>query len=191
MTNVEQIALQIKLILEAGKITSPKFVSIKNYRNQKGELSNYLFNLGMKYEDQKQKDLEQLTGFDTNGDTLLEQARLELIDAMVKNQSDDTRTAQSQAQIDSYIQIAPNVKMHKETGDLYITGFLVKKEVIEAIEYKAVNSRPLTIAKEKVKKLINSITAKYRSMSFTGITISGSEVRLNGGQVDFSEVEPQ
>ena len=44
--------------------------------------------------------------------------------------------------------------MHKETGELHLYGFVHQKVVIEPGVYKKVNSRHLTIEKNKLSKLV-------------------------------------
>jgi hypothetical protein len=55
---------------------------------------------------------------------------------------------------DTYVNLTgvKNCKVHKENGTVYVLGFSVsKKIVLEAGEYKEVNSLPLTIEKNKIR----------------------------------------
>ena len=45
------------------------------------------------------------------------------------------------------------VKPHKESGKLHLFGLLVSKNVRVAGEHKTVNKKPLTAAKDKIRKL--------------------------------------
>ena len=59
-TTISTKALQvIKAVKEATSksITGVSFVSVKNYTNSKGEVSNNLINIGIKYESAKKKDI--------------------------------------------------------------------------------------------------------------------------------------
>jgi hypothetical protein len=55
---------------------------------------------------------------------------------------------------DTYVNMAgcQNVKVHKESGLVYVLGVSINKTILEAGEYKEVKSRPLTIAKNKIRK---------------------------------------
>lgn len=175
-------ALQvIKAVKQATEksITGVSFVSVKNYTNKEGEVSNNLINVGIKYESAKQKDIAFLT--DLNIDevikdnnlksekTLLEQAKNELLAAF--NKPDENR---SQGQINAYTNIFAGVKVHNETGVLYIYGYRENKTVLVKGEYKQVNSKPLTIAKNELRKLL-------RTGKFTQYALEvGNTLKLNG-----------
>ncbi len=135
--------------LLAGQET-PTFVSIKNYQNNQGEISNYVINIGASYGNAKNKDTEFLS----------EPGNLAAIEfGSLAPYSEDARIAlltanlnpsnQSEAQTDTYTTICPNVRMHNDTGRIYIFGFKVSKTVLVEGVYPKVNSRPLTLAKEK------------------------------------------
>lgn len=48
--------------------------------------------------------------------------------------------------------LAKGIKVHKETGLLYINGFSVKKEIMEPGTYKTVNSSEKTLAKNALRR---------------------------------------
>jgi flagellar biosynthesis component FlhA len=172
----------LQAIVELSKISSGcKFVSIRNYRNNEGEVSNYLINVGLSVQDQKEKDLVKLNEAKFEN-PLLEKARIEMIETKTKNLNKETASNQSLAQTDAYVSIAPNVRLHKETYSFKVTGFKVKKEVIVPIEYKAVNSSPLTIAKKKVGKEINLLMDNFRQFSFENM--ENTTIKLNGETIE-------
>src|SRR5688572_26436947 len=80
----------LKTAFEAAKIGSARFVSIKNYHNQHGEISNYLINLGMKYADQRDKDINKLMMVSFEG--VKEVVRREMLAAKMDNTTDAYRT---------------------------------------------------------------------------------------------------
>lgn len=156
-------------------ITGVSFVSIRNYTNKQGEVSNNLINVGASYEKAKQKDIELLENLDATQYTfksapdLIEEARVELIKAFLK--PDENR---SQGQKDAYTNIVPGVKVHNETGVLYIYGYRENKTVLKEGEYKAVKSAPLTIAKNELRKLL-------RTGNFVNFGIeAGNTIKCNG-----------
>ena len=175
-------ALQvIKAVKEATEksITGVSFVSVKNYTNKQGEVSNSLINIGIKYESAKKKDIaflnelnieKAIAEFDLKSDkSLLEEARKELMVGFIKPEVN-----RSQGQINAYTTIFDGVKVHNETGVLYIYGYRENKTVLVKGEYKTVNSKPLTIAKDELRKLLK--TGKFTQYSLE----VGNTLKLNG-----------
>lgn len=171
-----QVINTIKGAIEKS-ITGVSFVSIKNYTNKQNEVSNNLINVGIKYESAKAKDIEFLTHLNLttienrkSSIELLEQARHTLIEAF-KNPNEN----RSNGQKDAYTHIFDGVKVHNETGVLYIYGYRENKTVVTAGEAKkAVNSAPLTIAKDELRKLL-------RTNKFTQYSLEvGNTIKANG-----------
>ena len=180
MTNLT-VSAKALLVIETIKnavtnsLTGVSFVSIRNYTNQNGETSNNLINVGISYENAKEKDIETLQKLDfkkhdfKSPNTLIEEARKELIAAFKK-----PNVARSNGQIDAYTHIFAGVKVHNETGELYVYGYRENKTVLVEGVYKSVNSAPLTIAKNELRKLL-------RTGKFTQYAIEiGNEIRANG-----------
>jgi len=160
--------------------TGVSFVSIKGYVNSNNEMSNNLINVGASYEKAKKADVETLQNLDlttikTATDLItLEKARTELINGLIAPDK-----ARSEGQIDAYFNICKGVKAHRETGELYIYGYREKKEVIVKGEYPTVNSRPLTIAKNELRKLLK--TGKFTQYKVSNI----DNMKLNGETLEF------
>lgn len=182
METISTKALQvIKAVKEAVEksITGVSFVSVKNYTNKQGEVSNNLINIGIKYENAKKKDIAFLNELNIEKAvkefglkselSLLEQAKKDLMVAFIK--PDQNR---SQGQINAYTTIFEGVKVHNETGVLYIYGYREKKEVLVKGEYKSVNSSALTIAKNELRSLLK--TNKYTQYALE----VGNTLKLNG-----------
>lgn len=171
-------ALQVLATIKGAtdkSITGVSFVSIRNYTNKFGEVSNNLINVGASYEKAKAKDIEFLENLNVNDYqfksdlTLIDEARKELIASFIKPSE-----SRSNGQKDAYTNIVAGVKVHNETGILYIYGYRERKEVLKAGEYPTVNSKPLTIAKDELRKLL-------RTGKFTQYALEiGNEVRANG-----------
>ena len=156
-------------------VTGVSFVSIRNYTNKFGEVANNLINVGASYEKAKQKDIEFLENlnfadYEFNSDlSLLDEARKELIASFIKPDKE-----RSEGQINAYTHIVKGVKVHNETGVLYVYGYREKKEVLTKGEYPIVKSRPLTIAKDELRKLL-------RTGKFTQYALEiGNTIRANG-----------
>jgi hypothetical protein len=155
-------------------VTGVSFVSIR-YTNKSGEVSNNLINIGASYENAKRKDITYLENIDTtahefkSAPDLIESARVALIEAFLK--PDENR---SNGQKDAYTQIVPGVKVHNETGLLYVYGYREQKTVLVKGEYKTVKSAALTIAKNELRKLLK--TGKFTQYSLE----LGNTIKANG-----------
>lgn len=157
----------IALVKEAvtKSITGVSFFSIKNYYSKtSGETSNYVINVGISYESSKGKDLKFLKNLNldtidlkkaglTSPLELLKEAKVDLMVGFIS--PDENR---SNGQINAYTPICNGVKVHNISGCLYIYGYRVSKTVvIESTEpKKKVNSAPLTIAKNQIRKLLRT-----------------------------------
>ena len=178
VVTVSQKALSVITTLKKAtdkSATGVSFVSIRNYTNKFGEVSNNTINVGASYENAKKKDIEfleniNLSEYEFKSDlSLLDEARKELIASFIK--PDENR---SKGQTEAYTHIVKGVKVHNETGVLYVYGYRERKEVLKAGEYPTVKSRPLTIAKDELRKLL-------RTGKFTQYALEiGNEVRANG-----------
>lgn len=178
-TGAEKIINSVKAAIRNSP-TGVSFVSIKGYENSKGEISNNRINVGMDYEKCKTLDIATLENLDlttvkTKTDLItLEKARTELINAFISPNKN-----MSNAQADAYTHLCKGVKCHNETGELYIYGYREHKEVLVKGEYPVVNSKPLTIAKDELRKLLR--TGKFTNFKVSNI----SNMRLNGDTLEF------
>lgn len=176
---------------EFSGLKSASFVGIKGYTNSVGEVSNHVVLTNFSYGNAVKKDLKKLklatekdkqNIADKSGLSLelINQAIDKLSQSFINNQNAETQSNQSKAQSEAYIKINSAMKLHKETKQLYIYALAVSKEVIEPAteEKKPVNSRPLTLAQNAVKKYFNFSTAKYRQFIVNPDTLSG--VNING-----------
>jgi hypothetical protein len=167
----------VNLIKGLANIKGVKFVAVKGYENANGEISNYVINCGASYGNAKQADLEALEnpeilkGIDFGSVAMYaEQARIALIEAIKKPSKG------SEAQTEAYLTVAPNVRLHLESGRLFVFGFTIpnSKVILKEGVYPSVNSAPLTIAKDKIRKVLKA--TKFRQFAFDKLTT----VRVNG-----------
>lgn len=147
-----------------------RFAAIKGYTNKSGEVADIVINLGASYGNAKEKDIEYLrtldvTKLDTTIDVeTLEQARIELLNSMIK--PSEVRSA---AQSDAYLTINQALKIHKDSLAIFVYGYCENKKVITKGEYKEVKSKPLTIAKNLIKKELR--TGKFRQYELNEIAM--------------------
>jgi hypothetical protein len=73
------------------------------------------------------------------------------------------------------------IKIHRETGVLYVNALTMGKDVITPGTYKVVNSAPKTIAKKKIENDLPS--GKFRLFKLPNIT----RARLNGDTMELVE----
>lgn len=178
----EQIADVIKTALNKS-LTNVTFCSVKNYTNEEGEVADYLINIGVNYQTAKQKDIKFLNELDV---TTMEwncpmvdiiKAKQELITSLEK-----PNEVRSQAQKDAYIHINEAIKVHTDTLELFVFGSKVKKTIVESVDYGADTRKPLTKAKDELRKLMKS--TKYRQFKFK---LNGMSVKTNGEEMIFEK----
>lgn len=183
METINNSTISIQVITNLIKVlskspTGVSFVSIKGYKNSFGEVSNNLVNVGASLTNAKAKDITALQSLDVttlNGDSiLLEKARVELINSFINPNEN-----RSQGQIDAYTIVAKGIKVHNETGEIYIFGLRNSKTIIEQGVYPIVNSRALTIAKNQLKKDLKS--SKFTQFKLSSTTL----IKLNGEELIF------
>jgi hypothetical protein len=171
------------------------FVKVKGYTNAKGEVSDYVINAGMSYEDGVNADLEFLdkwtptkgdvlefadilTKFDKHHDTktpkdILEEAK----DALIKGLRKETTESKnrSNGQLDAYRRVGPATKEHIATGSVHLKGLLVERVVIkEGPPKKPVNSGAPVRAKNFIKRnyLKTGSIAQFKLDQLTEASVS-------------------
>jgi len=178
----EVIADTIKSALNKS-LTNVTFCSVKGYVNEKGELSDYLINIGVNYQTAKQKDIKFLSELDV---TTMEwncpmvdiiKAKTELLESLI-----NPSKARSEGQKEAYIHINEALKLHTDTLELYVFGSKVKKTIVEAVDYGEDTRSPKTKAKDEIRKLMKS--TKYRQFKFK---LNGMKMRTNGEELQFEK----
>lgn len=82
---------------------------------------------------------------------------------------------------DTYYHFGANMKQHKETGELYVSGFVVRKTVLETFaKRKPVNSAEKTKVKNSIKGKVCRM-AKWRQYKITPENIT--KVSANGNRL--------
>lgn len=175
-------------------VAKPTFVGIQNYLSStSGELANHVILCNFSYKNAVLRDLSKLQNCNISdvetiaknsglSIDLINEAIEKLKTSFINNMNKETASAQSLAQKDTFTVISDAVKVHNETKQIYIYGLAVAKKVIEKGEYKSVNSRPLTIAQNEVKKYFNFSTDKYRQFIVNPENLSS--VKINGQELD-------
>lgn len=159
------------------------FCSVKNYTNQEGEVSDYVFNIGVSYEKAKEKDIEFLNKLDVTT-MQWQSAMVDIIKAKEQliTSLESPNKERSEGQKEAYTYINNGIKIHNVTGEVYVFGMKVSKKVKEAIDYGADTRKPLTKAKDELRKLMKS--TKYRQFIFQS---NGMIIKASGEEITFEK----
>lgn len=128
----------------------------------KNEIMKVVASLGVDYVNARENDLKKLLAVDlTTVTPLRKQAIEELIDSLQKFFNSPPKPNDTYYGVDGTNGI---IKVHRETGNVYIVGFVNKKNTLVLVEeYKKVNSSALTIEKRKVEKELGLRGPDYRN----------------------------
>lgn len=164
------------------------FIGINGYLNQHGEISNQILNVNVDIRKAKESDLktlksitpDQLAQIASEQKVSLataEKALQELINSAERNLTEHDRTVQSEAQNDAYISLGKGLRLHKETMEVYVSGFSNSKKVIVEGNYPSVNKQDKTLVKDAIRKDLkmsgfrNFKLGKAEALAITGDTI--------------------
>lgn len=128
----------------------------------KNEIMKVVASLGVDYVNARENDLKKLLAVDLTIVTpLRKQAIEELIDSLHKFFNSPPKPNDTYYGVEGTNGI---IKVHRETGNVYIVGFVNKKNTLVLMEeYKKVNSSALTIEKRKVEKELGLRGPDYRN----------------------------
>ena len=157
---------QSAFISELSKLrTSATFLTLKGYRSSNSEVADFNIVYHISYKNALLKSIDTLNAMSFSND-LERQAKSELLTSfqtslanMEENPIETRDDGFTRIQNDdgSYVK---GVKISNKTGELHMFGLIQNKRVIMPGNYKTKNSRPLTIAKDKLKSLC--AVGKYR-----------------------------
>jgi hypothetical protein len=165
------------------------FVAIRGYRNDKGEVSDYVINVGINHNKVLVGDLNRLPKIKAEhfllysekyGDNIALQAFNEKQISIEKSLAGTN--VHANGQIEAYAYIGQGVKVHLETGDIFITGYLVSKKVHVKGVYPTVKSRPLTLCKKAIDKHLKANKCRVFKISFDKL----AEVQTGGKTIEFA-----
>jgi len=167
------------LLAEILKTNSARFASFTYSAKGTGEVARHTLRLGASVTAAYRKDLATLekqlpalSGVDVEACNELIASLRESLEKGVGNNSAYTNA-------DTYLPIAKGVKIHKETGEIYVSGFSRAKVTLENGTFKTVKSSEKTIAKNKLRKGL--LSGKIRQFALPA-TLSA---KLNGKELVF------
>jgi hypothetical protein len=191
----------LELLIEKTSVKKVQFVKINGYQSASSngtETADQLINVGASYENMLDKDADLFKDVDLseinvdnykyqfvnmNGLTLDEykQAVVNALPlALIELQSDKKeKENDTSSPIDTSATIKLNSTLffNRNTRNLNIFGMQVYKKVTERGEVKIVKKAPKTVAKEIIKKSVNSRASKLRTFTIQNIVTS---VKING-----------
>lgn len=165
-----------------------RFAGFRYTAKGSGEVSKVVVILGASLEALYRRDIDVLTEMlEITPETDLEfEAATALLlsrrESLANGIGNNSRYVHGPLAADTYQHIdgLPGIKIHRETGEVYVTGLVHHKEVIEPGTYKPVKSRPLTIAKRNIEKWLPS--GRFRQYSLPALT----RVAANGETLEMA-----
>jgi hypothetical protein len=158
------------------------FVGIRQYTAKgTGEEANHTILAGYSYDNAKQHDLAIVQSADAEALATQVNQPVELVQqalAEIEKSLTKPDKARSEAQANAYTHVGNGLKIHNDNGDLYVHGLTVSKKILKAGEYPTVNSKPITICKNKVKKALGLRTDKIRTYIFNNGTFAMRGVKV-------------
>lgn len=160
-----------KFINELSKLhPSATFLTLSGYRNESSEIADYSLVFHISYENALKKSLLILNSTDTSSD-LESVAKQELIEGYQKS-LDKIESTSIEDIGDAYTRFydqdgnhIKGVKLHIETDVLHLYGLVAQKRILMPGIYPTKNKRPLTLAKDKLRKLLP--VNKFRQFMIT------------------------
>lgn len=169
----------LALIPELTKTSSARFASFTYSAKGTGEVARHTLRLGASVTAAYRKDLAKLEKLAPTLSGVEAEACAELIASLKESLEKGIGNNSAYTGADTYVTIAKGIKVHKESGEIYVSGFSRAKAVIEAGTFKTVKSSPKTIAKNKLRKGL--LSGKIRQFALPS-TLSA---KLNGKELVF------
>jgi hypothetical protein len=182
-----QAAMVAQLVPALVGINNPRFASV-TYRNEHGELAKHSLLLGVDTRKVYERDIVIVRKYlkRPNLTALQIQAAQEILDSLQESLrvglGFNHRYVHGPNAADTYLPIlGGNIFVNKsdneeDRGTVYVLGYSNNRTVIEAGHYPTVNHRPLTIAKNEVRKLLRS--GKIRQFKLRKIARAGMEGKV-------------
>jgi len=147
------------------------FLTVRGYRNEASEIADYSIAFHFSYENALKKSIETLAKLDLK-EALEIQARDELISSFKTSLARGAASPELEERDPTFSYFKDNngnyvkgVKLHEATNTLHLYGLVVHKKVLMPGLYAPKNSRPLTVAKGKLRYL--TPVGKFRSFKMT------------------------
>ena len=177
--------IKIKAVDQLREATTKgcKFMTFLYTSKGTGETSKYQINFGISNKTACEHDREALLAY-VPQNALEETAKAELLKSLTETIEEGVSS--SYTQVDTYDHIGKGIRQHRETGEIYIDGFVQSKEQVAppTNPKKPVNSRPLTLAKNHIKKVCDFKRNRFGQFvlnpdNIGGIVVCGDVVEIH------------
>ena len=175
-----QIVAAVSARLQSG----PSFVGVTYTTKDSGEKSRYVLNLGTDYLNLVRKSLAEAEAVETKTE-LEAEAKADVI-ASLKNTLANAEIGLSNdayTKANVYTPICKGIKAHIKDESFEVCGLVVSRKVLIAGVHKSVNSKPLTLAKNAIRKALS--ISKYRTLCLDRGHLES--LRLGGNEIEVAE----
>lgn len=157
---------RIKSLLNRATEAGCTFVGVTYRAKESGELSRYTVLVGVDYGNLTRKSLAEARAVipaDNSKGSLDRKAKAEVIRSLRNTLENAKRGEQNDAYTKRgmYTPVAAGVNVF-EDGTFELKGIVVQRRVLEAGVHKTVKSRPLTVAKDAIRRQLS--LAKWRTL---------------------------
>ncbi len=150
---------QQQFVAELGKLrTSSTFLTLKGYRSESGEVSDFSIVFHMSYKNALLRSIAKLEAL-VPADELEAQAKEECL-ASFMNSLDRIETTPIEEVDDAYRRFTDSngtyikgVKLHEESNTIHLYGLVVHKKILMPGIHKTKNRKPLTVAKDRLRRM--------------------------------------
>jgi hypothetical protein len=160
-----------------------KFLTFLYQSKGTGEVAKYQINFGISYHAACEADKALIEGY-TPANEIEAEAKAEMLKSLTETLTEGVSSSYTQK--DTFENIGKGISQHKETGEIYIYGFVQSKQQIEppTTPKKDVNSSAKTIAKRTIEKALECKRNKFAKFvlnpeNIGGIKVCGEVIELH------------
>jgi hypothetical protein len=159
-----------------------KFLSFLYQSKGTGEVAKYQVNFGISYHAACESDKALLEDY-TPANEIEAEAKAEMIQSLAETLTNGVSSSYTQK--DTFENIGKGIRQHKETGEIYIYGFVHSKEQVEppTNPKKTPNSSAKTLAKRSIEKALDMKRNRFAQFILNPEHIGG--VRVCGEVIEF------
>ncbi len=165
------------LLAELTSTKSARFASFTYASKGTGEIARHTIRFGASIEKAYRADLAKLEKLAPTLSGVALEACNELVASLRESLEKGVGNNSGYTGADTYTSIAKGIKVHKETGEIYVSGFSRSKVTLQAGTEKKVKSSEKTIEKNKLRRLL--LSGKFRQFALPA-TLSA---RVNGKEL--------
>lgn len=180
---MQRVLTTTELALLFAGINAPRFATLRSYVSSSGEVAHHRLNVGVSSDAAKKADVLDYEAALATGVFVDRPEHLaacqRLFERAKANLNPETRSKQAEAASTSRTHLGKAVYYNEASGELFVEGYTMGKQVLVAGEYKQVKSKPETIAQNEVKKELGIRMDSWRCWkiaSISGARVQGEEL---------------